>query len=332
MLALHVLTGEEKDPLSPRSTTASSEAQNKDPLSPRSTTASSEGHDQDEDQEYRSFLREMAGSFEQMPSDEEDEEDEEGDADSSPASGEDVESVDLDEYNTFLREMAGSFEQAPSDDEACDGEKSDGGFSTYDYPSTEENKLSPGLTSESRARQRSADSISDVMDSPCGTDDHGVEDTFTDSGIWRMRRSSSGASRTTISSGPSQWLLQALQPVQDDYDVAQAIADYEENRRPGASAEMLRLQDLNTAIASQIRQASKLLQRVRGGSGSDGVLEHYRELCVKMLEEAAAMQAERQALCGRVGVDSDDDAMTEGGALEAMRGELRTLPCRGAPL
>merc|ERR1719421_1770060 len=79
----------------------------------------------------------------------------------------------------------------------------------------------------------------------------------------------------TIAEGPSQWLLQALRPVPDDYDVVKATADFE----------------IQLDVTRQLAQASKLLQRIRGGQGghgSDKVLQHYGNVCAELLDELSA--------------------------------------------
>eukprot|EP00440_Ansanella_granifera_P039205 gb/GFBE01042534.1/.p1 GENE.gb/GFBE01042534.1/~~gb/GFBE01042534.1/.p1 ORF type:complete len:217 (+),score=55.18 gb/GFBE01042534.1/:1-651(+) len=95
--------------------------------------------------------------------------------------------------------------------------------------------------------------------------------------------------------GPRTPLADARPPVEDDYDVIEAIADYAA-KRTGTAAEQRR-SDLQSA-AAQLRKQAACLQAsaARGDGSSTPVCDHYLRVSEEMIQEAVQLEAELATL------------------------------------
>mmetsp|Transcript_3001 Transcript_3001/g.10010 ORF Transcript_3001/g.10010 Transcript_3001/m.10010 type:complete len:342 (-) Transcript_3001:135-1160(-) len=247
-----------------------------------------------------------------------------------------------DEYYAFLRELAGSFEQEDSG--------SEGGSDAWAGPEEEDEESGPptplrdpplelgssGLVAAECGR--STPRLSPACGQACqGGGGHGagspaVRGTLEEGGRRRLS-SRRGGSRSREAS-PSSYderccvpspNLDRRGPVQDDYDVVQAVQEFAANRRSSRLEQQK--EDLQALILQKTRQAQSLSGVASSPHVGLSLREHYSHVREELLQEAQQLETELVALVEEAA--SAHDADTAGNASTGQKSQAPE-PSHGA--
>lgn len=253
------------------------------PSDDASNKAVIEDLNEDQQLEYDDFLREMAGSWQAPDSDDEEDEEEEA--------------INEQEYADFLREFAGSWEATPS--EVSDEEEDD--WVHVGRPNVGEDR-NDDSDKDKPAEGKASSSNKKICTTACSTRTPSVagseepsedmseeeKEAEVDDNGW-AHLACYGTNLDVAEKEKLALLACGDGPVEDGYDVCQAITDYAE-QRPGTAEEHRRL-DMQASIDMDLRQAEQLWRRIEN-SQDKSVVTHYSQVCAELLVKVARLRFE----------------------------------------